>query len=331
MSWIDDDYEAPRAKGALVDDTQRVDFRTFARADRCKRQIIEAIEACDTAEDLSDYVMAETPVIDGIAAYSADMHADIIAAAEEHRAHLLNGAAAMKRAAARSSEPAGSGHKTESKPMSNNPDFKKIVQKDVSFLWPRLEQTYRYNAHKKASEPADPGMQGAAWSLAWKLDKDDARKLYTELKAHYEDCQTRNPKLPEFSTVFGMKALTDEDGKKTGEVKFSAKRNGMTNAGKPNKPPRVVGRDLLDLADKAIWTGSTGHIRALAFATQDADGQGGISLLLDAVQVTEAAYGSDNLEDDFGPAEPDFGEDIQRETERQSQQERELADDDLPF
>ncbi len=335
MAWIDVEQERPFAKGALVDETQRVVFRDYTRADRCKRQIIEAIEACDDPDALADYVLAETPVLDGLQSYSADMHAEIVQAAQDHRACLIAGRNSMKRAVARSSEHGGTVQNTERKPqMAANPDFKKVVQKDVTFLWPRLDQTYRYNNAKKASEPADPGMQGAAWSLSWELDADAAKELTAELRAHYEDCRSRNSKLPEFSTIFGAKSLTDEDGKPTGKVKFSAKKNGMSNAGKMNKPPRVVGTDLQELADKAIWTGSSGHIRALAFATTDADGRGGISMLLDAVQVLEAAYGGDNLEDDFGPAQPNFGDDIQKRTEAAASApvpEAATVDDDLPF
>ena len=51
------------------------------------------------------------------------------------------------------------------------------------------------------------------------------------------------------------------------------------------------------LSDLAIWGGSKGTVRAWAVAVIDPEGNGGISLLLDAVQVTEARYGDGGLDD----------------------------------
>ena len=85
------------------------------------------------------------------------------------------------------------------------------------------------------------------------------------------------------------------------ESSWCTKKRAVSNDGKINKPPRVVDGQLHDIPaeEKAIWSGSKGSIRVRAFPTTDPDGIGGISLLLDTVQVTEAVYGGDNLEDDF--------------------------------
>lgn len=182
--------------------------------------------------------------------------------------------------------------------MAANPDFKKIVVHDVTFNWPRLDQPYRYDHIAGRTEPCAASAQGAGWSLAWLMSHEDAKKLHADLKAHYADCQTRNSKLPEFSAVFGMKKLDD------GQVQFTARKRAMSDDGKEKPAPRVVGPDLKDFPDKAIWSGSTGTIRVLAFpSTNPQDRSGGISLLLDAVQIKHAEYGGDSLEDDFGPAQ----------------------------
>lgn len=186
--------------------------------------------------------------------------------------------------------------------MAKNPDFLKVVRKDVEMLWPRLDQTYRYDSQKKATEPCSANVQGAGWSLGIKMSLKDGKALKAELKAHYDDCRTRNSSLPEFFDVFGSKRLTDENGNPTDSVQFTAKKKAVSNAGAENKPPIVVGADRLDLADKAIWSGSVGHVRMLAYPVTDPDGKGGISLLLDAVQVNDPQYGGDGLDDDFGPA-----------------------------
>jgi len=189
-----------------------------------------------------------------------------------------------------------------------NTDFHKVVVKDVEIVWPRLDQTYRFNSAEKRTEPCAPSVQGAAWSVGFLMDEKAAKDLAAELKVHYQECVARNNKLPSFSKVFGAKKHTDADGRETGMVQFNASRKAIANNGNPNKAPTVVGPDLQELAEKAIWSGSRGHVRMYAVPTQDPDGLGGIKLLLDAVQVTEPVYGGASLEDDFGPAEPSFGD-----------------------
>lgn len=191
--------------------------------------------------------------------------------------------------------------------MAANPDFKKIVLKDVELLWPRLDQTYRFNKRDNRTEPADPSVQGAAWSTGFKLPMEAAKKLKAELKAHHGDCASRNSKLGEFQKVFGSKVMEDEQGNKTDVVRFTAKKNGVSGAGKANKAPTVVGPDLQSFDATGLWTGTKANLRLIAYPTTDPDDNDGVSLLLDAVQILEPAYGGDNLEDDFGPARtPEF-------------------------
>jgi len=176
--------------------------------------------------------------------------------------------------------------------MATNNDFLKVLVKDVTLFWPRLDQPYRYNAQEKRTEACAAGVQGAGYSIAWDMPTDEAKKLYAALKAHYNDVRSRNSKLPEMSQVFGMKKDPE-----TGTVRFTAKKRAMSNAGTPNKAPVVIDGNKQDLADKAIWSNSTGNLRVLAFPTTDPDGKGGISLLLDAVQVVNAVYGGDGMDD----------------------------------
>jgi hypothetical protein len=188
-----------------------------------------------------------------------------------------------------------------------NDDFLKVKITDVSFIWPRLDRTYRYDKATKRTVRCEPNVQGAGYSIAWDMPTDEARALYKALADHYAGCQTRNPKLAPFETVFGMKA-----DKEAGTVRFTAKRKGTTNEGKLNAPPKVVDgtkAGFPELADKAIWSGSKGHLRVFAFPTVDPDDKAGISLILDAVIVTDAQYGGDGLEDDFEVSAPKAGAD----------------------
>ncbi len=181
--------------------------------------------------------------------------------------------------------------------MANNDDFMKVLAKNVTLQYPKLNQTYRFNTQKQASEPCAPTASNAAWSVAFEMTKEEARPLYEQLKAHYDACRARNSKMPQFKTVFGMKKNEE-----TGTVSFTAKRNGMKKDGTANKAPTVIDGQKQPLADLNIWGGSKGTVRAWAVAVVDPDGNGGISLLLDAVQVTEARYGDGGM-DDFDTVE----------------------------
>ena len=183
--------------------------------------------------------------------------------------------------------------------MSNNPVFHKVVLKDIELAYPRLDNTYRFNIQEQRSEQCNPSAQNAAWSVSWTMSKEDATALYKELKAHYDECRKRDTTLPEFGTVFGMKQL---DG---GVVSFRAKKNGTNRNGEVNQPPIVIDAFKQPLENKAIWTGSKGTIRVIAFPSKSPQGENGISLLLDAVQVTDPVYGGDGLDDfDAAPAAP---------------------------
>jgi hypothetical protein len=176
--------------------------------------------------------------------------------------------------------------------MANNDDFLKLVIKNVRFVYPKLDKTYRFNTSKKQSEPCPPSAQGAAWSIGFEMSVAEATALRAQVKAHYEKCQPRNPKLPAFSKIFGAKKT--EDGK---SVIMTAKRTGTRSDGTANTAPKVVDGRKNDLADLAIWSGSLGSLIVNAFPAVDPEGVGGISLILNAVQVTQPIYGSDGLED----------------------------------
>lgn len=323
--WIDEatgNKPLPKSHGL---DGMAVSYRNRSvDAERASRQIIEVLQGFESVEDLREHFEAESLVIDAMNFDWPEYAARIVDAYEDQKILLTAGAQSAARLSERKPRTADPCINTKAIRMANNTDFLKIVVKDVDFLWPRLDQTYRFNSTDKKTEPCPPTATNAGYSLAWKTSLAEGKKLKDQLRAHYEACREGNKKLPEFSDVFGAKRLNDEDGNPTDFVQFTAKKRAMSNDGKENKPPQVVGPDLQDLDNKAIWSGSKGHIRALAFPTTDPDGIGGISLLLDAVQVTHAEYGGDGLEDDFGPAqvaEPDFGDSKPAPAERRSSDE----------
>ena len=188
-------------------------------------------------------------------------------------------------------------------------DFKPVMIRNVEFKYPRLNGTYRYNTSEKKSEECAPTASNAAYSIAWEMTAEEAKTLHAELKAHYETCQTKAP----FSKVFGMKKLD------SGNYEFRAKRYGTNSQGQQNEKPRVIDGMKQPLADTAFWGGSKGSIKVTAYPVTDPEGIGGVSLLIDTVQVTHAVYGGGGLDDfdevattmsggvdasldDFGPA-----------------------------
>lgn len=175
-------------------------------------------------------------------------------------------------------------------------DFLKVLAKGT-LQYPKLNQTYRYNTAQQKSEPCAPTASNAAWSVVIEMTKEEARPIYEALRGHYEATKARSPKMPPFAKVFGMKKLKDEQGNETGMVQFVAKRNGTKKDGSANAAPTVIDGQLQPLSDLNIWGGSKGVVRAWAVAVVDPEGAGGISLLLDAVQVTEAVYGGNGLDD----------------------------------
>ena len=128
------------------------------------------------------------------------------------------------------------------------------------------------------------------------MNKEDAGKLHAELKKHYESCVTKAP----FSKVFGMKQLEN------GSVMFSAKRNGCNGQGDQNPIPTVIDGMKQPMTDLNFWGGSEGNIKVIAYPVTDPNNNGGISLLIDTVQVTRAVFGGASL-DDFDEVAPTGG------------------------
>lgn len=81
--------ELPFAKSAVVDDTQVIRFTDYARADRAKRQVIEALQSTETPEDADAFIASESLVIDALFLAYPDMAEEISEAHQDHRA-LVN-------------------------------------------------------------------------------------------------------------------------------------------------------------------------------------------------------------------------------------------------
>lgn len=170
-----------------------------------------------------------------------------------------------------------------------NTDFKNFTLQNLTFAYPKLDATYKYNSMARKSEKCPQRAQGASWSIGWEMNAADAAKFEAALVAHYNSCNTGQP----FVRVFGAKKLDN------GSTLFTAKRAGVNAKGEENKAPEVVDSQKRPLADLAFWGGSKGNLIISAHPTNDPDQSYGVALKIVAIQVTEAIYGGSAGVDSF--------------------------------
>lgn len=170
-----------------------------------------------------------------------------------------------------------------------NTDFKNFTLQNLTFAYPKLDATYKYNSMARKSEKCPQRAQGASWSIGWEMNAADAAKFEAALVAHYNSCNTGQP----FVRVFGAKKLDN------GNTLFTAKRAGVNGKGEENKAPEIVDGQKRPLADLAFWGGSKGNLIISAHPTNDPDQSYGVALKIVAIQVTEAIYGGSAGVDSF--------------------------------
>ena len=206
-----------------------------------------------------------------------------------------------------------------------NTDFRNFTLRNLTFAYPKLDATYKYNSMARKSEKCPQRAQGAVWSIGWEMNAADAAKFDAELIAHFNSCNTGQA----FTRVFGAKKL------ESGSTLFNAKRAGVNTKGDENKAPEVVDGQKRPLADLAFWGGSKGNLIISAHPTNDPDQNYGVALKIVAVQVTEAVYGGSGVDSfdivsdgssafDAAPAADPFS-DIPKSAAN------DLAMDDIPF
>lgn len=172
-----------------------------------------------------------------------------------------------------------------------NPDFKKFLVNDVIFQYPKLDQPYRFDKAQDKSVDCAKTAPGAAYSVTFQMSLEEGRSFHDKLVDHYKECKKRNSKLKAFDRVFGFKETDD------GLLfNFSAKKKAISNAGKENDLPKMVDGEKNIIENRRISGGSTGNVVVVAHPSTDPDDNGGISLLLDKMQVLNAVYRDDDDE-----------------------------------
>lgn len=214
-------------------------------------------------------------------------------------------------------------------------DFKDVMLKDVEFIYPRVDQLYKYDPHAKKDDgtsgksvPATADEQGAAWSTGFILSKEESIKFWDACAAHHK---ARAPK-DKFKTVHGSRELDD------GRMQFNCKSKGKTAKGVIKSAPLVIDGQRKPLENLSFYGGSKGNLKVTIMpALNPSTKEHGVSLILSAIQVTDAIYsGGDDMAgfDSIAPAPSEdddpFGLPPSTEAAKQAPSNNDL-DDDIPF
>ena len=209
---------------------------------------------------------------------------------------------------------------------------------NVEALWPRINRTYKFDSMERKSVPCDAKDPGAAFDMSFRMTKDQAKNLWSEmLKAYKEKADPSWPDKP-------VNPFKEDEGCYIGKAKLKGNYNG-----EPTKKPKQYDAKGIALPDDfMLTTGSMVNI-AITFTPYNMR-EAGVSLRLRAVQVLrynepeernpfEEVAGYSGLTDitkaDFGAVQPIkqsavdeiFGAE---ETKAAPKKEAEL-DDEIPF
>lgn len=152
---------------------------------------------------------------------------------------------------------------------------------NVEALWPRINQTYKYDASPKVkkSVPCDVFDDGAAYTIQFRMTEEQAKDLYKRMKVAYAARQAENSDWPE---KLSMPFKKDEDGTYT----YKAKLKGAYGAEATDKPTQYDAKGVKLDDGFLLTTGSTVNI-AIAFVPYHGSMGTGVSLRLRAVQVID--------------------------------------------
>tara|TARA_B100002019_G_scaffold285463_1_gene294460 strand:- start:7155 stop:7850 length:696 start_codon:yes stop_codon:yes gene_type:complete len=150
----------------------------------------------------------------------------------------------------------------------------RYIVKDVEALYPRVNQTYRFDAAENRSVPCDPQDDGASYELQFRMTKDQAKDLMTQMATTY--AEKRDEKWPE---KFPMPFKKDDDGMYTGKAKLK----GAYGKELTKKPKQYDANNKELPEDFLLTTGSTVNLQ-VTLAPYSMQGAG-VSLRLNAIQV----------------------------------------------
>ena len=159
------------------------------------------------------------------------------------------------------------------------------VVKNVTALWPKIDKPYRFDNDENRSVPCNATEDGAAYELAFKMSKEDAKEFWSFIEDSWKQYLKTNGKKPE-----KMKNMPFyEDKEDPTQLVFKAKIK-AAYSGQPTKKPTVfnAANQAIDDPEFMLTTGSTVNVavQAVPYMTGMASG---VSLRLRAVQLIDLA------------------------------------------
>ena len=149
----------------------------------------------------------------------------------------------------------------------------------VEALWPRINRTYKFDQAEKRSVPCDAFDDGAAYNIQFRMTKEQAKELFTEMAKAY--LEAREDSWPD---KIEIPFKRDED---TGTFTGKATIKGAYGKEATKKPMQVDAQGNKLPEDFLLTTGSTVNIAIAFFPYNMRDA--GVSLRLRAVQVIKYA------------------------------------------
>jgi hypothetical protein len=168
------------------------------------------------------------------------------------------------------------------------------IIENVEALWPKIDKTYVFDQKVKRSVPCNPRDTGAEFSIAFRMDNDTAKALYTHMKAAY--VANKEASWPEKLVNPFVK---DDNGTFTHKAVLKGAYKGEVTA----KPLQVDSQGTPLPDDFQLTTGSTANV-AVQFIPYDFGGKQSVSLRLKAVQVIK--YVPMEVRNPFGAVDGGF-------------------------
>tara|TARA_R110002124_G_scaffold98439_3_gene243922 strand:+ start:3182 stop:3862 length:681 start_codon:yes stop_codon:yes gene_type:complete len=148
----------------------------------------------------------------------------------------------------------------------------------VEALWPRINQTYRFDNTERRSVPCGATEAGAEYALRFRMDGTQAKALYAKMAAAYES--RKETSWPE---KLEMPFKKEDDG----FFSHKARLKGAFGQQTTRQPAQWDSKGKKLPEDFLLTTGSTINIAVVFVPYNMVGGGAGVSLRLRAVQVLD--------------------------------------------
>ena len=169
---------------------------------------------------------------------------------------------------------------------------------NVSILYPRLNQPYRFDANENKSIACKWDDEGASYETSFIMEKEEAVTLGKVCKEAYKNAATMDTKRkwPSDPQRMPAKSVKNDDGSTDfiGKCRIKSKYGSEQT----QKPKQVDAKRNPFPSDFRLTTGSKGNI-AVTVVPYNTGTEAGVSLRIRAVQVTELAQEQVSNNDPF--------------------------------